>query len=388
MVEHLLQAGFLLEECGLEELRDHVAKASEHLELLKKHISEARSWDADIRKTDLVWNSLRAKPYKGGFVQAVLDKFDDAYVASWSIMSVLKRCEEEDLNSVFRFFQEVVPTSTQATCLRFSKAIVKMLRGEDSKRDLLEARRATDGSLWCSLTPVAQGARLNVLMRRMTEHVTGNRERQDMPPAQGDLSSGATVPNTSAGDPRTRKNSASVPFPSAVSSSNDGTAWSYVGRAKGRNDTEDTHFTTRSNAGRPQGRDDTTDTQATVQTNPLRLQRQQAAYLQGAVTPVRLGHAAGSRTAARRAVIRSLTAEAITLQMTIAKIQVMIQEHQEWAAQGWRHTGWLQALSMAESGQDIDEDESDEDSIGDRDVSASLLAGECDEDESSDLETR
>jgi hypothetical protein len=97
------------------------AEAEKTVEVLKGHIVDSRYWDAEIRKMDLVLNSLRNAPYKGGFIVAVLDQLDDAYVASWSICQGLKRCEatQDDVerdrlrSDTVRTFQEVVPVSTQ-----------------------------------------------------------------------------------------------------------------------------------------------------------------------------------------------------------------------------------------------------------------------------------
>jgi len=299
-------------------------------------------------------------------VQAILDKFDDAYVASWSIMSILKRPEADGLSDAFKAFKEVWPESTKGSCESHAREMRRVLRGvsEGTRREAELAtagRGMNEGSEWRSNSPGedmcrtatgAPGKKLSQLMRRMT--VVGS-----PPTIKGEAGA------------RAQLNPQPVRVPTDKS---DMSAVSYLGRGRGISDAMSS---------------EASDVMEFDQQNPRRLRRQHMQYLQGAISSVSDDRIRATTTAHRspatRAVIRSLYAEAFSLLLTIRQINVMIKEHAQWSAREWR--GRQESDGSSSEGSEFDEDDGVTPTDRDYALGSTLLNGENGKDDS-DIEAQ
>eukprot|EP00928_Gymnodinium_smaydae_P011724 TRINITY_DN14299_c0_g1_i1.p1 TRINITY_DN14299_c0_g1~~TRINITY_DN14299_c0_g1_i1.p1 ORF type:complete len:946 (-),score=171.25 TRINITY_DN14299_c0_g1_i1:139-2859(-) len=108
------------------------------LEVLQKSIGHSRYCDAEVQKMDLVWNSLRAAPYKDGLVQTVLDKMDTAYVAAWALHASAERCDRPE--TVIGILRERLPATLPADCSRYAAELRSVLaeREKSNNDDVLD----------------------------------------------------------------------------------------------------------------------------------------------------------------------------------------------------------------------------------------------------------
>jgi len=78
-------------------------RAKQHLEVLKERVDKARDADAEVHRADLVWSSVHMAPYKADMVSALLERLDNIYVTSWSILASV-----EGLGNVSSQYQTIV----------------------------------------------------------------------------------------------------------------------------------------------------------------------------------------------------------------------------------------------------------------------------------------
>eukprot|EP00929_Paragymnodinium_shiwhaense_P017929 TRINITY_DN12780_c0_g1_i1.p1 TRINITY_DN12780_c0_g1~~TRINITY_DN12780_c0_g1_i1.p1 ORF type:complete len:1051 (+),score=209.68 TRINITY_DN12780_c0_g1_i1:94-3246(+) len=112
---------------------------------LQLRIAEARFWDDEVQKEDLVWNMLK-DPYRKDFIMAILDQCDNAYVAAYSIQVSAARIQEcSDKPNELKTLEEVLPRPLISNARLYARAVRSALSGtfQEAEAQLLDAEMPT-----------------------------------------------------------------------------------------------------------------------------------------------------------------------------------------------------------------------------------------------------
>eukprot|EP00931_Biecheleriopsis_adriatica_P059954 TRINITY_DN35958_c0_g1_i1.p1 TRINITY_DN35958_c0_g1~~TRINITY_DN35958_c0_g1_i1.p1 ORF type:complete len:924 (-),score=176.27 TRINITY_DN35958_c0_g1_i1:218-2989(-) len=118
--------------------------ASVDPECLQRHIKAARFWDGEIRKEGLIWTTLWEQPYKSDSVPALLDHFDEVYIAVYALQASAQRCSSEE--TAAKIITEVLQEGDVERCQVFVRAVRLVLQGWDKSVHELQALLESSGN--------------------------------------------------------------------------------------------------------------------------------------------------------------------------------------------------------------------------------------------------